>query len=400
MKINYLNKNTTESDYYPRSEKVIIFAIAASIAFPMVDGLVNRFFQIEFWDSFFTKGTYYLSLLFATYYAFKRFKKEMVTLPLLVLGLSFFSFIAFPVNRGVLISEIFLPLITIILPLFIITLSVKDYKRLYSAIRIASYIVVISAFIYLNLQFEGELEIGYMEFSYNMSLSVMFLIIIAFRKRRLLDIIMAFAGFTIIFMSGSRGAMFGILTGIVTYIFLNLRFNIRNSFIITPIIFLIIFINTHFMRWLDLINTGLLSININSRNINLLLNKEVENSSGRDLIFNQSLNLMADNWFTGIGMAGDRPAIGSYTHNLFTEFLVEYGLILGSVFSIILFFYLINSFFQKRKDELYYLFFSVFFSTGFMKLQFSGSYLQEPTFFMLLALSSLLLKRRRNTKII
>src|SRR6185437_5009512 len=89
----------------------------------------------------------------------------------------------------------------------------------------------------------------------------------------------------------------------------------------------------------------------------------------------------------GNGMTGDRVILGgAYAHNLFLELLLEYGIILGSIFSIILLYYLISSLFIKKKGVLYYLFFAVFFTTGFIKLQFSFSYTLEPTFFMMLAL--------------
>jgi O-antigen ligase len=77
---------------------------------------------------------------------------------------------------------------------------------------------------------------------------------------------------------------------------------------------------------------------------------------------------------------------GAYVHNFFLEIWLEYGLILGSIFISILIYYLTRSLFSAKKGILYFLFFSLFFTTGFMKLQFSFSYTLEPTFYMMLAL--------------
>src|SRR6185437_4066073 len=118
-----------------RSEKLIIFAISATIALPMVDTLINVIANIEIWDSVVTLGTYYISLMLALYYSFKRLTYKSLVIPLIFLILAVISFVLFPDNRVFLSDQFFIPFFTASLPLFIITLAVKDYYRLFKALR-------------------------------------------------------------------------------------------------------------------------------------------------------------------------------------------------------------------------------------------------------------------------
>ena len=381
--------------YYPRSEKIIIFAICSTVAFNMVDGLVNRLFQVEFWDSLLTKGIYFGSLLIATFYALKRFKKEMFLFPLFVMVLWLLSYLVFPNNREVLTKEIIYSLTTQLLPIFIITLSVKDYKRLLESLRITSMIVTICALIYLILGLKDQLQIGYMEFAYQLMFSALFLFIYAVKYKNKIDIIMSLSGIMMIFVLGSRGAMVGVIAGIVFYFLNKKRASVKRTalyFSITGIFYLVF---SKFLVVIGNINIILQSININSRTINLLLENEIINSSGRGSLYDQSISALENNLFIGTGMAGDRAVLGIYTHNLFTELLLSYGVILGSVFIFALIYHLISSLFHKNKNEIYYIFFVAFFSSGFMKLMFSWSYLMEPIFFVMIALSFLIRKKNR-----
>ena len=382
--------------YCPRSEKIIIFAICTSVAFHMVDGLVNRVLQIEFWDSLLTKGVYFGSILMATFYALKRFKKEMIPLPFFVMVLWLFSYLVFPINREILTEEIIFPVTTELLPLFIITLSVRDDKRLFESLRITSRIVIICGLIYLLLLLQGQLDIGYMEFSYNLLFSVMFLFIYAIKFKNKIDIIFTLSGIVMIFTLGSRGAMLAVIIGIVFYILINSRLSVKNILYFIPLTLITIFLSTNFLLSLERFNLLLQYLNINSRTLNLLLAGNASSDSGRGKLFEYSISGIINNPIIGTGMAGDREVLGAYTHNLFTELLLQYGLIVGSFFIFIIIYYLLKSFLYKNKNELYYVFFATFFSNGFMKLMFSSSYLMEPMFFVMLGLSFLVINKRRN----
>lgn len=371
---------------YPRSEKIIIFSICASIAFPIIDSLANRYFNIAFWDSFLTKGIYYGSLILALYYSFKRFKRAMFFFPFFVLMLWVFSFIVYPMNR-IFLWDILFSLTTSSLPLFIIVLAVRDFRGLFVALRETSIIIIICSILFVDFTYSGRLNIDYMNLSYYMQFAVMFMFIAAAKNRKVFDWIITFIGFLILFTMGARGALMGLLVGVFFYILHQRKINIKNIIILSLIIGFFIIYSINYENILQYFVQLLDQFNVSSRTIDLIIDNELFESSGRDSLFNRALIVISNNLMTGTGMAGDRATVGAYTHNLFTELLVEYGVLLGGLLIGILLYYLVKSLFAKRKNELYYIFVAVFFTTGFMKLQFSGSYSIEPMFFMMLALA-------------
>ena len=82
----------------------------------------------------------------------------------------------------------------------------------------------------------------------------------------------------------------------------------------------------------------------------------------------------------GYGLAGDRYLVGFYSHNVFLEILVEFGVFAGGAISILLLVKMFTSlrFASLEWDRLSYLW--VFFCAGIVKLLISGSYLIEPYF--------------------
>lgn len=386
----------THRGNYPHSEKMIIFAICISVSFSMVDSLVNNFMQIEFWDSLVTKGIYYISLIIALYYSLQRLSMEMIILPLIVLVLWLFSYFFFPINRQSLTDEGFITEIIVSLPIYVITLAVRDFKSLYKALRITSIVVIICAIFYLNLQQDGEVEIEYMHFSYGISLSVMLLLIISLQNKNKIDILLSFIGVCIVLVSGARGAFLGLLIGFIFYVLINIRLTVKSIIIALVMSVIIVVVSTNYTLLLNLLSDNLDSLHIPSRTVRLLIENKVGNASGRDDLFERALSEFYNNFVSGAGMTGDRSLLGSYSHNLFTEILLEYGVILGVLLTIILLRILLIAFFTRNKDELYYIYLATVFTTGFIKLQFSSSYLIEPTFYMMLALGIKLIKKPTN----
>lgn len=116
--------------------------------------------------------------------------------------------------------------------------------------------------------------------------------------------------------------------------------------------------------------------------------------SGRDSIGQNAVDIIRDHPLLGVGMGGTRYWLGvygfkygNYPHNILYEFLCDYGVVFGLCLFAVL---LLNCFivFRRRSmnPEAYALFEICFFSTGFMVLLFSSSYLFCPLFFAMLAL--------------
>ena len=93
--------------------------------------------------------------------------------------------------------------------------------------------------------------------------------------------------------------------------------------------------------------------------------------------------------FLGYGVYGDRVllegTIDSYAHNLFLEWIIEYGLLFGGLMTLGYGWLVGRSVFLAK--NVYYSFFIVFLPTGLIQLLLSGSYLQQhPAFYIFLGL--------------
>lgn len=368
------------------SDKYINFVIAATIALPMVDTLVNVIANVQYWDSVVTLGVYYFSMVMALYYSSKKIKIQWMVIPAVILCLGLFSLTLFAENGKYLLDQFFLPFLTAGLPLYIITLCLKNTRGLYKALRISSILSIVSAVIFVILQSKGDYKIEYMTFSYGVTLPVMLILIFAFHEKNKLDFIFGFIGIIVILFVGARGPIVGILTGSFFYYLVKFKINAKNIILLTILLVSILLIFINFESILNVLNTFLQSKNISSRTIELLTKNEIYQTSGRGTLYDVAL-LNIPNLFIGKGMIGDRVILnGAYAHNIFLEIWLEYGIIMGSIFILVLVYYLLRSLFSPRKGILYFLFFALFFTTGFMKLQFSSSYTFEPTFYMMLAL--------------
>ena len=97
--------------------------------------------------------------------------------------------------------------------------------------------------------------------------------------------------------------------------------------------------------------------------------------------------------FTGSGMAGDRYWLnalgygktGAYTHNIFGELLIDYGIILGTILILFLCI-MIYLCFIKRESMYLKIFKILFFSLGFSRLLLSSSYIIEVGFYVMMAM--------------
>lgn len=378
-----------------KRDNLRIGAICATVAFPMVDGLVNRVLMVEFWDSFIIKGLYYTLIFIAILLTLPRVNKGMLLFPLCVVGLFMVSSLFFKENRASLAPDLVIPLILIYLPLYIMMLSVNDGELLIKSLRMTSIIVMFCAFIYIWMHSKRIYSLQYMEFSYNLSLSVMLLFIIAVTYERKMDFILSIVGILILFVMGARGAFLGVLLGVVFIVFRNFKPTLNKIIRLALAVGVVILISANTTFLLNELDKSLESLNISSRTIDLLLASDVGNESGRDVYRLESFDAIRNNLFLGLGMAGDRYILGTYSHNLLLELLISYGAIIGTVLIGLLFYYSIGALKNNNVDGFYIFFVAVFFTNGFVKLQFSSSYLLEPMFFIMIALAVKIIKKHK-----
>lgn len=280
-------------------------------------------------------------------------------------------------------------------PGYIFIRHLDNYDLLYYYLKRFSYIVVIvSAIAYFLVSDSAEYD--YMSLSYNMLLQVFFLLVFASGKSRIFQYIVAGLGVFVIAVGGARGALLGLMIGILLIIVF--KPVSKNRRIIT-LSLLILGTITVFIYY-EIILMGVLmtlsKMGIESRTFDLLSSSSVNISVDRFEIFHY---LLAKVNIFGHGMFGDRVLLEelnhTYAHNLFVEWLIDFG-IFGVVFSIGFIICLARAFKNKKSQTWNYL--VLFIPKGLIGLLLSGSYLgQEPCFYILLGLCvNAILERKKN----
>ena len=110
---------------------------------------------------------------------------------------------------------------------------------------------------------------------------------------------------------------------------------------------------------------------------------DITYASGRDKLSQRIMEYISLYPMMGMGIFSDRRVAGGlYAHNFFLEIAIHFGLILGSLFIlIILALFIVAFLYLRKKEALSVGFYSVLIFSFFVKLLLSSSYIVEPYFF-------------------
>lgn len=234
----------------------------------------------------------------------------------------------------------------------------------------------------LGLTLKGAVP-EYMTFSYNLLLPTAFLLLMAMKEGRVSRWLFGIGGSFLILIAGCRGALVSLLAVVSIYQLFFSGSSKRIKFII--LITFVVIVAAVFLfdiKALSAVYAFLQSKGINSRTFEMFLKQSFFDDSGRGGIQAQAHEYI--NLF-GHGLWGDRVLLNRYPHNMAIEMMVHYGCIIGTS----LFTYVVWKIIAGLRFASEYTapIFVALLSTGFFRLLFSGSYLeQEPAFFILLGL--------------
>lgn len=327
----------------------------------------------------------------------KRRKKTFLITYLIVIFVYLFYFLFFPENRGEIISNApFMFLFN--LPAFLYAMSITNYKYFKSLLyKLGLIILVLYSYLAIMI-FLGQLNIS----TYSMSLSYYLLIsaIIFFdkyiEKTQVRDLIMFMISLFIMLTFGSRGAIIPLILFIFIKLFTKKSYSIKFYAFKMGTLLGIAITTVLYKPILETVHSLLSNMGLSSRTVNSLLSSEI-NSSGRDDIYTSMIGKIKDNPIIGYGLYGDRVLRGNYAHNILIEFLLHYGIIIGSLFLIIILFLLVRIFFRNRQIE--YDVILIYFCLGFMPLMLSYSYLIYVNFWIFLGLLLQMSFKKREEKI-
>lgn len=388
------------------SNKKISIAICSLLFYPPIIEFVNMIFNF-FVPSNFIYDTiicYLIAIILVLRGIITNFHKGIKITFFSLFGLLFiyfFTMIIFPQNVPYMFSNFldinnaFYSLFIFSFPCFILVLKLTDIQVFVNILRKFSYIVSISLllnfFLFPNSFNEGG---NYMVFSYYLLVPTCFLFYDFFANKSKMALCTGLVSAIAILISGARGALICLLICVILLLFLNFTKQFKQLLpVIIVATLIVIVIITNFSKILVSLDTFLIHNNIQSRTISTILNQQFFNDSGRNEIRDVVLEGIKSNPITGVGLFGDRAIIhntmlngvGTYSHNIILEMIVEFGVVLGS-FILIYFFSIIIRVLLKSKNILSKNLVIIFMSSGFIKLFFSGSYLNEPYFFTLIGL--------------
>lgn len=274
-------------------------------------------------------------------------------------------------------------LIPICIPTLFCVLSLRNLECFYVAVKQICYITAICGLIFGIRLVTGDY---FSEETYFMNYGFLLLLpIIVFMLENTwysIPLSILFLLFVIVF--GSRGPLIAVAVFTIFFIIRKKKF-----LLLTIVVSLAIIGYSTFASYLD-------SMGLSSRTILMLLDGEMMNDTGRDEIQSVIFKGITENPILGNGIYGDRVLSKGYAHNFFIEVICHYGFIIGGILLFLLLYkilYITCNLRGKHKDV-----FVAMMCILFLPLMTSGSYLQEPNFFIFIGLMVVMRKIIRKEK--
>lgn len=268
------------------------------------------------------------------------------------------------------------------MPFLLVGLMFK-YEGNEQWISLFSRIAVIINIIYIQSSSNVDVE-ETMNRAYVLLPSVLYLLWAFVNHYKFIDLFFFLIGFLLECSMGSRGPFVCILFFAAVYLFFFKKYKHAytvRSFIVIGTLFLYLF-----SQYIAYIMVELLSLAGKSTRIfDKMLDDSLinyEQSSGRDVIQGFLLQKLDSNNGMGFGLLADRLQ-GAYAHNIFVEMWYDYGYTIGSII-IAAYLLLVILLLLKSKSTSTKVLILLFFTVGFIKLQFSSSFIVDRYFFFLL----------------
>lgn len=373
---------------------------------PQINYYVNLILQIGLTiDSVYLTPVVYVCLILVALYSYYfSIRNSSKAFHIIMMAVFVFvtSYLLFPNNRQFMFTTMFdgvynpaYRLFFYAFPLLILAFLLNKYKALYKIIvkfSIVNTVIAILAYIFV-VMYKGQ-HFEYMTFSYNMLFGVCICLYNGVKSKHVLSLGLGFIGSFAILFGGARGAVLSLMI----FVCLCIVFLRQKKSYLKELVFYYLLLIGMFFAYLyfDSAMQSMLSVGndlgIRSRALTSIAAESFTESRGRSLIITSSWAAIKDSPIIGYGIWGDRVAISNhgygsatYAHNILLEILCQFGVIIGSLLIIFLLFLIIRRLRRNDKSAYYVILFSVI-PNGLIKLLFSGSYLTEPYFFLLLGL--------------
>ena len=263
--------------------------------------------------------------------------------------------------------------------IYLLIRLVNDPNRIIKCIRISS----LPMYVYYVIQIRKALSVGYwidtsnrgyeihlsynLSIGYNVLLFTLTFLFCAFKEKKMIDWIGAAAGVAIILVAGSRGPILDIIIFVVIYYIIKLKDRKKRMIKIAGISGVGLLLYYIYPYLLSACSWVLDRFNLSSRFIEKLVNGSIADDSGRLTIWKAAVEMINENPL-GYGAMGSRHVLNKYIyvahpHNFFLEVFIDFGVIIGAVIIVLLFYWTIKLFSVKDNDAWRGVFL-IFFSRG------------------------------------
>lgn len=260
-------------------------------------------------------------------------------------------------------------------------------------------VVVMFAYQLYKLGTGRALETDNMSASYDTLPSIMYVIYWAVTNKGVKNWIIAFAASSVSFVFGTRGP----ILAIIIFLSIGMVYKVlkMKNVVVKFVIILTILVSIAYIVSGDkLVNLAMYlsekfgEIGFSTRIFDFIIEDQIAESKGREILNETVFTAVKQNPVWGYGFMGDRAVIGFYTHNIILEILCSYGIYFGGSLLIIMVTFPIVTFLKNRREtESWFLLMLV--CMVFVKLLFSGSYVYEPYFYLLLGFCAGMLRRNQ-----
>jgi hypothetical protein len=268
-----------------------------------------------------------------------------------------------------------------------ITPTIYNFEKLFSFLRKVAIVILPWSLLGL-LFFDYDIYINYMSFSY----AILPLTIIAFyqylRNSSYWDFLIFLAGLFSIFFFGSRMVFLSILLFIIFIIFTR-SFFMKKNYNIGKILKNYFFLITILVAVFIIMKSNIFADISDTRIGNYISNNNLFDDANREYIYKLITRYIIENNFRYNGLFADRIILYqstgdlSYSHNIFLEFSLSFGLV-GVFLSFLFIGFVAYKFIKYNVSQKLILLVLLF--SFFTRYLVSGSFIEEPLFYLFISL--------------
>lgn len=196
------------------------------------------------------------------------------------------------------------------------------------------------------------------------------------------------SGYIFMLLCGNRWSVF-CLSFFIMILVIHYTAKMKKQFrfvIIGALIILLffVFMGNYFDLLIEKLNDLSSAMGMSTRTLSFLTGTSTQEyfDSSRSIIQRKIISAIFDNPF-GYGFCSDWYFVNMYSHNVFLELILEHGFFLGGFVCLWILYTIIKAIIQSKEWQIRSVIWLLF-SVSILKLMISGTYLDEPFFYILL----------------